>query len=142
MAGFLLSCAGNLNEIPKYTSVSAISFTKYTENGFLITSEPYLEEYQSIGMINVEFRVPATREKIEKNEKDSEESYTKYYWDVDELSNYQEEIIDLAYDAAIKMGANAIMNFKIKPSEKTYQNGTEIVTIPGVQIYGFAIKRK
>lgn len=114
-------------EIGKLIFTYEYDFTKYSENNFLFTPEKYDGEYESVGLLKVEFFPP-----IKKN--DNPESYSKYK---QEEINTQ-EAIDSLYMLAKRMGADAIMNFKVEPTELDYG----FMIGEGVQVKGFAIKRK
>ncbi len=60
-------------------------------------------------------------------------------WEFDYATS--DEILNYAHDIAIKMGADAICDFKIiyKSEEVIYD--TQHITLPIVEVSGFAIKR-
>jgi len=135
---FFTACSGPKtvarNEV---INVTGYDFSKYTDQGFLITPEKYSGKYQSIGMISVT-QWPAVR----KQERHIQSSSNKRGYRVVE-DYYPEKInvkktIDKIYKVAKNMGADAITNFNVTPTSR--KNGTLVVQ--GVEISGFAIKRK
>lgn len=117
-------------------NVTGYNFSKYTDQGFLITPEQYLEDYQSIGLITVT-QWPAVR----KMERQIPKPDGSGYKIVEEF--YPEDInvdkaIDEIYQVAKNMGADAITRFDVTATSRL--NGS--LTVVGVEISGFAIKRK
>ncbi len=124
-----------LRQIDKFQSIAILNFTKYAEKGFLLTTEPYNGKYESIGIINCKIRAGAKKEKVITDNSSID------IWFVEDLET--EEILDLAYAKAIELGGNCIMNFRILPNDQTYivSSSGETYTVPGIEIYGFIIKR-
>lgn len=111
---------------------TGFDFSEYTENGFLITPEAYLGEYQSIGLITVTLWPKVVEEK---GRQTASGGYVGGGWLIGDLN--VEKAIDQLYTRADEMGADAITKFQIIGTER--ENGTIIV--PGAKISGFAIKR-
>jgi hypothetical protein len=132
------------------TIVSGFDFTRYTQKGFLFTPETYNGNYEAVGLLSA---------KLTPELKDTppvgvlNKSYGDYGMVVNGKMYYilkmgpttcylkefkTETVIQSLYEEAAKMGADAIINFKISyfPS---IANG---ITISGVEVSGFAIKRK
>lgn len=101
-----VACATSpsLNHIPKKTEIVGFDFSKYSEKGFLITPGEYGENYEAIGLLK--FRIYP-----ESNEVESIKEH-RYDWEIEEINS--EEVIELAYQEAIKRDANAITHFKTK----------------------------
>lgn len=96
-------------------NVTGYDFSEYTDQGFLITPEQYLDDYQSIGLITVT-QWPAVR-KTERRVPDSDSP--NGYRTVEEF--YPEDInvekaIDEIYKIAKDMGADAITRFDVTPT--------------------------
>ena len=111
-------------------NIFGYNFTKYTNAGFLITPLSYSNTYQSIGLITVQFYPAVTkRDSIATNKS------TYSFYSAEEIK--PNIVLDTLYNIAVKMGANAIINFKSLPIEKTVSH----FRIEGIQVEGFAIKR-
>jgi hypothetical protein len=136
----LFGCGPQLSYVPGTSSTYVIDFSKYSKQNFIITPDKYPGKYESIGMITVVFMPEAKKE-------------NKYVFD--EFKMYQgeqklwasqkidmEKIPDNFHEKAVSMGANAVINFEIKPySEMHRVSQTENVKIDGLEVSGFAIKR-
>lgn len=127
----LISCAST-EPMPESINTFGFDFSEYTEEGFLITPEQYLGEYQSIGLIRTVmwprvYRVPSGSTDDQGN--------PNYDFRTEELN--VEKAIDEIYQQAEDMGANAITRFDITSTSR--RNGDMIVE--GAEISGFAIKR-
>lgn len=130
----LISCATKLKNISRYENLSVVDFTKYTSEGFLITTEPYKGKYKAIGILDYVVRPKA------KKQKDIYSSgYTEHHWKIEEIKI--QALLDTLYSRAEMMGGDAIMNFDIKPNSKRYSDGSNVIEIPGIEFYGFVIKR-
>lgn len=117
------------------------NFTEYTAKGFLFTPEGYTGDYESVGLIWINYQprfiylpdpdVPRiTGYRVYK------EPGVSHWWRV----SYPDpaEMIDQAYNLAMEMGADAIINFEI--ASTPYTNGT--LTVSSSYLTGFAIRRK
>lgn len=125
LAAVCVGCAST-NPHPEIINTYGFDFSEYTEEGFLITPEQYLGEYQSIGLIRVVMWPEVTSRSG---------SGDQYYWQTGDLN--VEKAIDEIYKKADSLGANAITRFEITSTSR--RNGNIIVE--GVEISGFAIKR-
>ena len=140
----LLGCASKLTDVDRYVgryeSVAIIDFSKYSDQGFLITPESYQGEYSSLGMINTVLRSPAILvDTLVKSSVVDNEYINKQVWIVERLD--VQDALDLIYLQAVEMGGDAIMNFHITPNDKTHTDVKPFVTVPGVEISGIVIKR-
>lgn len=134
--------------IERIKTAQGIDFTKYSEKEFLITPEKYLDDYESIGLLNFSISSGAVLEKIlvskadEMAKKAGITDLYHYKWNIEEI-NYK-EILDFAYNISIEMGGNAITNFEINYDVQHYNNadGYPSVLIPKINVTGFVIKRK
>jgi hypothetical protein len=140
----LISCT-QLKYVPKYENIFVLDFTKYADLGFLITPEPYNGKYESIGLLNIILRpeanlitieIPLSESMQEKTGRKNKE--IKKHWVMGEFN--QQIILDLAYEESVKLNGNAIMNFRIYPNDEKYATIPPL-TIPGIEIHGFIIKR-
>ena len=128
---FITGCASNLKSIEQYENIAVIDFSKYSAKDFLITPEPYSKVYKSLGLMNLTTRAEATL--------NPEIKVGMPRWLVGSINI--SKMLDTAYSSAIDMGGDAIVNFRITPSDETYTDGVYSVTVPGIEISGFVIKR-
>jgi len=147
----LASCTVQLKELSRiegYGILNKIDFRKYTEKGFLITPEKYTGEYQSIGIIDF-IKMPGAsyikRIRLDENGKPVATEFghpaeLDKNWVLDNL-NLDAALEDL-YKQCVALGADAIMNFTVTPNTVTHGGISNPVTIEGVRITGFAIKRR
>jgi len=123
-------------EYKPYDEFRGIDFSKYTAQGFLITPELYRGDYESIGLIDYKL-MPGARFQTP----DGKLATLPYYpgnerWYGGKISISQ--TLDSVYLICKKMGADALMNFKVEQPEDVHAE----ITIKGYTISGFAIKRK
>lgn len=148
----LVSCTQleELTFVPRKQSLLVIDFSKYTEKGFFITPEKFLEEYESIGLITYEY-LP------EGEYKQSGSKPNPYYRPGENKVTSTvpvmmwvfkpvriEQVMDSVYNICKKMGADALVNFKIEPKVEAYSSLVykNPPIVGGYSISGFAIKRK
>ena len=137
---FLFTSCKVLNYIPKEESIYGLNFTKYSEQGFLITPEKYLGDYESIGIFNYTF-VPSASIFIEKKVMSSGILRERKIWLKENYSIY--DGLDSLYNFSKSIGADAIINFQFNIVTRNYTYGYENpVTLEGFELSGFAIKRK
>ena len=146
----LTSCSVQMKELTKiqgYAIMNKIDFRKYSEKGFLITPEKYSGEYHAIGMIDF-IKMPGAvyvkRTKLDENNKPVTPEFghpaeMENNW-VPETIN-MEAVLDELYKQCVALGADAIINFNVEPNSVLHGGITNPVTIEGVRITGFAIKR-
>ncbi|MFA7421746.1 MAG: hypothetical protein WCZ90_18830 [Melioribacteraceae bacterium] len=132
---FLFACTSP-RELRKEVYYTGFDFTKFSKQGFLFTPESYNSEYESIGVINTtlfpevknqDYRTFGSNEYLPLGETG---------WSYKQIN--VSEAIDSMFVQATRMGANAIVRFDVKNTSK--QNS--YITIPGIEVTGFAIKRK
>ena len=122
--------------IPKVTLIGVLNFKKYLDNGFLFTPNTYAGDYESVGIISITVTPEAVREKVK-----HKDGGISYRWKCDTIKS--EEILDKISEKAIKMGADAIINFTLEDYSVGYnQAGPSPITVNGFTARGFAIKRK
>jgi hypothetical protein len=151
----IISCASiekpkpnPIKHIPEYMDLRGLDFTDYASKGFLFTPEKYLMDYDSMGLISFTYRVEANMKETLISattphlQRLGFEDVYEYRWEKNEIN--LNEILETAYNLAIAMGGDAIVNFNIQRDDKTYINtpGYPSVTVPGVVVDGFVIKRK
>ncbi|MFH5832638.1 hypothetical protein [Halalkalibaculum sp. DA384] len=131
------SCAGPETVArDEVVNVTGYDFSEYTDQGFLITPEQYLGEYQSIGLITLT-QWPAVRKTTRRiPDSDSNTGYRTVEEFYPEDINV-EKAIDEIYKVANEMGADAIARFDV--TSTSGMNGD--LRVQGVEISGFAIKR-
>ena len=100
--------------VPRLASFSIVDFSKYAEQGFLITPTSSIsQEYESIGIVTF--------------------TYREKYSVLDEVKPGLKDVYDVALDnlveSAKEQGANAILDFKVRE-----------VSTATIQITGFAVK--
>lgn len=125
----------SIKYIPKSTTIGVLNFKKYVDKGFLFTPHEYKGDYESIGLLSITV-TPQAKLKTVKTAKD-----TTRVWSVDTVKS--DEVLDILYEKAKGMGADAIIDFVIKEVVNIYNEyGSHPVTIFGFTAIGFAIKRK
>lgn len=128
------SCApGKPLIIPKEKHAYGVNFTNFSDKNFLFTPYKYEGKYESVGLVR--FEIKSGAEYIPNKEL----NWLQGDWEFDYATS--DEILNYAHDIAIKMGADAICDFKIiyKSEEVIYD--TQHITLPIVEVSGFAIKR-
>jgi hypothetical protein len=132
----LVSCATTKISGERIKSLYVLDLSKYTEIGFLFTSEPYLGKYMTVGMLDYSERVA-----YEFSNQYVNTEMTNFY-STGVISIY--DILQEIYEEAIKLGGDCIMNFDINYTETPLPvttTGYKRYTIPGVEISGTVIKR-
>ncbi len=150
----LIGCTQNkLSYIPKVEMVYIIDLTDYSEEGFLITPESLGGKYESVGPLYCKI-LPAANRKLfmsdytptEKEKKrgitgeNTNANITNAVWVTEDIS--VDSALKIAYERALSLGGNAIMEFSISSIVEEYTvNVFETVRIHGYEIRGFVIKR-
>ncbi|MEE4257305.1 MAG: hypothetical protein V2I47_09715, partial [Bacteroidales bacterium] len=100
-----------LTYIPSYSEKFVIDLTRYTDKQFLITPEVYTGDYESIGILAIAFYPTARRVKnSESASNNSDQFIVQGSWVAEKVK--AEEVVDILYEDAKNMGADAIMNFR------------------------------
>ena len=143
----VVSCTKILNRTPKINNFAKIDFTEYTEKGFLFSPYQYNGEYEAIGIINYKFIPSAiykdnkTTSRMKVGNKTEEYTYFSKSWISDDYNVY--DLLDSLYNWSSSKGANAIIDLKLNTSSEYFGYGyINPVTVNGIEITGFAIKRK
>jgi hypothetical protein len=134
------ACAPSLKHIPKETEIIGFEFSEYSNKGFLITPGEYGENYETIGLLTFSIYPEANKFEVARRKTQPGKPATDKKWKIETINPL--EAIELAYQEAIKRGADAITHFKIHFDSKEYVDGITIVKITGVQVSGLLIKRK
>jgi len=129
------SCAQKFNHLEKKEIITSLDFTKYQENGFLITPGGYGENYTSLGIFT--FTIYAEANYIEQKKDDGTITGK---WKSEILDS--QDILDLAYKTALEKGANAITHFKIKSYTTLEYDGRRNFGRDTLEISGLLIKRE
>jgi hypothetical protein len=146
LAVFVIGCSP-LKDIYSVKVLNIIDFTPFTAKNFLITPENYTGTYQSIGLIEYIVK-PSASYKLSTKELNpkfapGDPEVTRYFdiykWNIDNISF--DAVLNEAYNICVKMGADAIINFKSEIIYDEYASIKYPVTIIGYRITGFAIKR-
>ena len=135
-------CSPVITYVPEKSEVSAIDFTPFTKKDFLFTPNKYLGEYESVGIIYFKYHPEAklVKKEIERS-KDERDNITKTVWEVAEY-NPNLLLYDV-YTACVSMGADALTEFTFEGIQSDYGFGSaQPISIDGISIKGFAIKRK
>lgn len=137
IAVLFISCSAT-KPIERSELFSGIDFRKYTENNFFITPLEYTQPYEPIGLINFTMYpevkdVPSTYS--------SSDGYilmdsNGQRWFIGNIQT--SDAVDKIYRYCTEMKADALMMFDVNVVYKN--NGA--LSVPGLEISGFAIKRK
>ena len=104
----------------------------------MITPGEYGDNYTAMGIFTFTVYPEANyTETVSRNEEGEETKSGK--WISETLSS--QEILDLAYQTAIKKGANAITHFKISATTKILNDGMRNFSVTGLEMSGLLIKR-
>ena len=137
------TCAEPPDLIQEKFIVTGYDFTKYSDKGFLFTPNEYNGEYQSMGLIQLTYMPEAKLVTVYVSSLNSEGkpiTIKKKKWKIDPLN--VDKVIEDIYNLCMTMGANALTQMDIEPySENHAQGTTKPITITGIKISGFAIKR-
>ena len=139
----LISCTRILEKTPKIDNFNKLDLTKYTEKGFLFSPYLYNGDYEAVGLINYKFIPSATYKHIMIID-------TTYYGDFNFWVNIWEKdryelygLLDSIYTWSISKGGNAIIDLKMNVTSEYFGYGyNNPAYIDGIEITGFAIKRK
>jgi hypothetical protein len=128
----LVGCSQKFTHVDKQKSISSLDFTKYQKKDFLITPGEYGDNYTAMGIFT--FTVYP-----EANYLKTHSQNPPYKWVTKNISS--QEVLDLAYETAIKKGANAITHFKIRVTNKILNDGIQNFSVSGLEMSGLLIKR-
>ena len=142
VALLLTSCFTGLSvlpSIPREEVLSTVDFTKYAEEGFLVSAESLVDPYEPIGMMK--YTTIPSAEYRQRVRVQTADGYTKevHKW-VIETIDYQEQLDRMVAEAKA-MGADAIIDVKIYPTQRLYSGIKNPVNLEGYEISGYAVKR-
>ncbi|MGA3051423.1 MAG: hypothetical protein ABSE00_05860 [Chitinispirillaceae bacterium] len=139
----VLGCSSGIEFVPKNLTLTNFDLTSYSKKGFLFTPYKYLGDYESIGIMSIIATPEAKLTDINTGKKDHfEQPIFEKMWKINDVP--VAEAMDSLYAAAMKLGANAIVDLDLKEIDHSYNaeaGKAHPVTIYGYKIYGFAIKR-
>ncbi len=134
---FFLTLTGCQQSAPLISTINPVSdfrdidLRPYTKKGFLITPGEYHGNFEAIGIINYSLWPGAKRRII-----NITAGPVAKDWEVENVKI--DEVLDRAYKEATALGADAITHFDVRSITRTIEGAT----LTGVEISGFAIKRK
>lgn len=128
---------------PRIVNTYYADYSKYADEGFLISPDIYSGQYEACGEIlievypaDVEAKRAQNNRKIDATYEQSGKMYSK------EIINFS-ELLDIAVKKAKSVGADALVNFKCSVIKNTYYTGgISYSKLSHYEITGFAIKRK
>jgi len=138
----LASCS-TVEHIDRTSVFYGIDFSKYNDQGFLITPEKYNGEYDALGIVQYNLTPEANYVTVQKFTRNSDGSYSPHNQQVWFTENVDiQQALDSIYVFCKSLGANAIMNFSSRRYEVPYTNQINPVVLNGIEVGGLAIKRK
>ena len=138
----IVGCAEQytLYKIKKKEELYGVDFTRYSEKGFLITTEMYQGAYKSVGIVRYQLFPEASYAPVDVKYYADGKFDTTYVW-VENRINVQ-EAVDSLYTICKDMGADALVNYRFDIVTESYDHITNPVTLYGIEVSGFAIKRE
>jgi hypothetical protein len=133
----LLSCASReVFKIDKELTHLEVDFNKYIQKNFIFTPNEYKGTYTPLGIVHYKLRGGAELIEIEKRRS------TPLVWVNENI--HPNDIFVTAYQRALEMGADAVMQLKIQYDMEKYAtgHGLETIYLPVIEISGVAIKRQ
>ncbi len=134
-------CASsNITSIPPAVEVSGFDLRPFSERGFLFTPTTYSGEFDAIGIVNVTIWPGAEKKEVRRKSitrnTSTRRKATETIWVIDEIDS--NDALERAFQEATALGADALINFAVQSRTRNVA-GT---TLNGIEISGFAIKRK
>lgn len=127
----LAACAPGLKRIEPEVRVTGLDFREHTREGFLFSPNAYPGDFESIGVVAV--AVFAEGERVTGGASFAGGPSTTWrFIPVDAQGALTE-----ARKRATALGANALVNVQVRDVAKA----VGLVSVPGVEVSGFAIKR-
>ena len=136
-----MGCVPNVKHIPEIYMTIKVDFTKYSKKGFLFTPNKYQGKYHSMGIITLLYYPEANMVTSTSITKGGSKS-TVHKWEIEEFDSYS--FLDSIYSISVSMGADAFTELVMTDAEaiRYGEMTTNPVSVKGIKIYGFAIKRK
>ena len=141
MVMVIVGCSGNIEFVPKTLSITDIDLTPYSNKGFLFSPYRYLGDYKSIGILLAKAFPEARYTSTRASEINTASALlTLKEWKINRVPI--EESLDSLYSAAVKAGADAIVDLSFVEDTHTYNwRKPSQLKLYGYKIYGYAIKR-
>jgi len=114
LLALLASCSARITYIPERSTFYGLDFTRFSDKGFLITPEKYLNEYQSVGLITYTYLPEANYVATGRIEYEGGGTSLTKAWIFNNKMNVNSGL-DTLYIFCKNMGADALMNFKVTP---------------------------
>lgn len=134
---FATSCGVTIVPHDRIVLTSFADYTKYTEEGFLISPTNYTADFESIGELHIEVK-PALSVRRKAPTYDGGSKKTIYMYEEIEFT----ELVDIAVKQAKERGADAIVNFSINSTDNSLYTDNGVVYGRTYIIKGFCIRRK
>lgn len=134
---FATSCGVTIVPHDRIVLTSFADYTKYTEEGFLISPTNYTADFESIGELHIEVK-PALIVRRQAPTYEDGLKKTIYTYEEIEFS----ELVDMAVNQAKEKGADAIVNFSINSVDNSIHSDNGVIYGRTYFIKGFCIKRK
>ncbi len=130
----IFSSCCEIQNIPARKEVIIFDFSQYTEKGFYFYIDKYPGEYKPLGVINIDYY---PEYKVKETVWYSSDGIKHTSKSLIHTGISQEFLLNLVYEEALSLGANAVYNFSYKSISKRIN---ECTTIDGMNIYCVAIK--
>lgn len=128
-----IGCATN-KAIPPTTVVSGFDLRRFAQRGFLFSPEPYNGQFDALGFVAV-------------TQYDGVQwSNSSEQWELIPVSTA--DVLDSVYSRSLALGADALVRMEVRAvespgTEKDWRiAGTPPHSVPGIQVSGWAIKRR
>lgn len=134
--------------VPAQTLVSGLDFRRFSDQGFLITPEMYPGNYDSRGLVTVTLLPFAYRDFKREQTRIGGYGGNRTSSTIDSYGGWRYasvqpgDALDSAFAVATRMGADALVRFDMKPIQQTLGPETGGLVITGLEVSGFAIKRR
>ncbi len=128
----LSACTKNVN-LKRQVTVSVMDFTKYSDQGFLITPYEYAADYETLGFVEVEVRPAVVIDKTDKVDESTGIRKSDFSVGPIMLEDAIEQMVERAKD----LGADALVSFE-------YESVVFVVegrSVEGAVLRALAIKR-
>ena len=140
LAFIISSCSQKFTHIDKVKEIYGINFSEYTERGFLFTPYSYDSDYEAIGLIEVKLRAGYEYRDKDITYKASGKVLKKGWFLKDSIN--VDEALRFSCVKSVQMRADAVCDLKVSVGSESFFDGILTITVPTLEIRGFAIKRK
>ena len=132
------SCAPKILPTDRKVITRVLDFRKFNEEGFFISTTPYIGLYDPTGEIRLTI-YPATS--VEKGFASELASYTTIFLKNEDITTY--DLLKIIVDEAKKLGADGIVNTRIDEEMRDIMKGkVKIGELAYFRLTALAIKRK